>query len=521
MLSIYFQFQATYAASTKSDKTSTSTKIVTQLLNSNPPRRFLEKSEETGKWQQVPLKKAVTKTSQALRDVARAAVKNQGGAAAAPATKSTPPSSLNDGNNGFNNFSNDTVFAAGMPSHLHLPTPNPNLPASAANNIYDGNYQQQQNVEPIGGLQQSIKNPAEDALGNKLLEELGAGLLDDIIASGGGIDDNFSLDLVGSDAIFGEDEATQQEVALLEWIASSKIAHSSSHGVGVGGMSTYLESALGIAIKLTQYITRSDNHSIPLECILLGNTVVCVKDVLSMAPQEGDATVVIKCQPQSRGGCSGDNITERLYAVGKILVPLLSGEAKEIVEEGDESSKKTSLTMNSMNLNSDEENFPPKKKQQMKYHPAELENLGLPQPVMTILSNLLECGQGEFVGDEAYTSFEDLLVDLELLKMEGLSRFLQSPNIEISDKICGREEEIEILNSSFTNRTGCQGVIIAGAGGVGKSRIAAHIFEQTREEGGLVFATKFNQNQDVIPLAKISIIFNDLICYFTIINFST
>ncbi|KAK1744629.1 hypothetical protein QTG54_005162, partial [Skeletonema marinoi] len=59
---------ATYAASTKSDKTNMSANIVTELLNSNPPRRFLEKSE-TGKWQEVPLKRAVTKTSQALRDV--------------------------------------------------------------------------------------------------------------------------------------------------------------------------------------------------------------------------------------------------------------------------------------------------------------------------------------------------------------------------------------------------------------------------------------------------------------------
>ncbi|KAL7492749.1 hypothetical protein ACHAWT_001810 [Skeletonema menzelii] len=515
---------AAYAASTKSEKTNMSTKIVAQLLHSNPPRRFLEKSEETGKWQHVPLKKAVTKTSQALRDVARAAAKidsnTSGGQGAAVAAKSTTPSSLNNNCNGFQNVSSDNAFAAGMPSHLHPPVPKL-PPAPAANSIYDDNYQQQ-NVEPIGGL-------AEDALGNRLLDELGAGLLDDIIASGGGGDDDvgnfddiFSLDLVGSNATIGE--ATQQEVALLEWIASSKIAHSSSHGVGVGGMTAYLESALGIAIKLTECIIKSDstsddsannNHSIPLECISLRNTVVCVKDFLSMTPQEGDATVVIKCLPQSRsrGGGSGD-IAERLYAVGKILVPLLSGEAEEVVEEADDSSKKSSLTMNSMNLNSDEENFPLKKKQQMKYHPAQLEHLDLPQPVMTILSNLLECGEGEFVGDEAYTSFEDLLIDLKLLKMEGLSRFLQSPNIETSTKICGREEEIEILNSSFNNRTGCQGVIIAGAGGVGKSLIAAHIFEQTRKEGGLVFATKFDQNQDVTPLATISVIFSGLIDLF-------
>lgn len=554
-----------------------STNIVTKLLNSNPPRRFLEKSDETGNaWQEVPLKRAVTKTSQALRDVARdrakaaaaaaAAAANKGGegaggAVAAVKSSSTTSSTTTSFNksfkNGSSNENNGFATAAGMmPSHhhnLHLPAQNlPPASAAAANNGFDGNYQQQQQQQQqnlnliVGRLQQQQNNTTigtptddEDVLGSRLLEELGSGLLDNILTSGGSggdgdvniddIDDTFSLDLVGSNAIFGEDEATiQQEISLLEWIKSSKIAHSSSHhGVGgvVGGMTTYLESALGIAINLTEYIIKSDddNHFVvPLECISLENTVVCcMKDALSMAPQPVDATVVIKCQPQSAGGGGGSgDIAERLYAVGKILVPLLSGEAGEIVveEEADYSSKKaSSVTMNSMNLNSDdgENSFPPKKKHQMKYHsPAQLEHLDLPQPVLTILSNLLECGQGEFVGDEAYTSFGDLLVDLKLLKTEGLSRFLQSPTFEISDKICGREKEIEILNSSFNNRTSCQGAIITGSGGVGKSRIAAHIFQETWKEGGLVFATKFNQNQDVFPLATICVVFNDLINLF-------
>jgi tetratricopeptide (TPR) repeat protein len=540
-----------------------STNIVTKLLNSNPPRRFLEKSDETGHWQEVPLKRAVTKTSQALRDVARdrakaaaaaaaAAAANKGsegagGAVAVKSTSTTSSSTTTSFNNSFNNGSsndnNGFAAGAGMPSQqFHLPAQNlpPPTSAAAVNNGFDGNYQQQQqqNINPIGGLQQN--NTDEDVLGSRLLEELGSGLLDNILTSGGSggdlvniddIDDTFSLDLVGSNAIFGDEvEAImQQEIALIEWIKSSKIAHSSSpHGVEgvVGGMTTYLESALGIAINLTEYIIKSDddNHYfVPLECISLENTVVCMKDTLSMAPTPLDATVVIKCQPQSSGGGgggSGGDIAERLYAVGKILVPLLSGEAGEIVEEeeeADDSSKKASVTMNSMNLNSDdgESLNPPKKKHQMKYHPpAQVEHLDLPQPVMTILSNLLECGQGEFVGDEAYTSFADLLVDLKLLKTEGLSRFLQSPTFEISDKICGREKEVEILNSSFNNRTSCQGVIITGSGGVGKSRIAAHIFQETRKEGGLVFATKFNQNQDVFPLATICVVFNDLINLF-------
>ena len=103
-----------------------STKIVTELLNFNPPRRFLEKSE-TGKWQEVPLKRAVTKTSQALRDVARDRAKAAGAVAA---TKSSTVSSFHQTtNNASNNNESElassslTPAAAAMPSY-HPPAPN-------------------------------------------------------------------------------------------------------------------------------------------------------------------------------------------------------------------------------------------------------------------------------------------------------------------------------------------------------------------------------------------------------------
>jgi predicted ATPase len=54
-----------------------------------------------------------------------------------------------------------------------------------------------------------------------------------------------------------------------------------------------------------------------------------------------------------------------------------------------------------------------------------------------------------------------------------------------------------------------------GAGGVGKSRIAAHILEITRKGGGHAFATKFDLNRDVShPLSKFGEIFTDLIDLF-------
>eukprot|EP00984_Skeletonema_dohrnii_P031736 scaffold24643_cov74-Skeletonema_dohrnii-CCMP3373.AAC.1 len=126
-----------------------------------------------------------------------------------------------------------------------------------------------------------------------------------------------------------------------------------------------------MAIKLTDYIIKSDeekedstsgdgafNHSIPLEYISVERTVVCIKDTVSVVPQEDDTTVVIKCQTPSRDD-PGD-VGDRLYAVGKILVTLLSGEVEEMMKEADGNATMTS-SLELMNLNSVDDNCPPKK----------------------------------------------------------------------------------------------------------------------------------------------------------------
>lgn len=615
-----------------------STSIVTQLINSNPPRRFLEKSDETGQWQEVPLKRAATKTSQALRDVARDRAKasssssNTGEQSGSTnpgysGQTSTRRGAARNNNNNITAENNSTAaiaaavvkssssaaisatkqllqdsFALAVSNNIHqrhhqhgivdaLPPPPPLPPPhQLGGGIQNHNHIGGQSFQfgPAmgggggGGLSTATTGAAAAAGGEQpsssvdaFLEEITSGIWDDVINSSGdngvgdlddvgaGLDDvdNLPLGVIGSSsAIAGVGVASsggggsiiQQhppqltEVALLEWINASKFQVSTyaSSLLGRGGMSTYLQSALVIAIKLTEFIIESDEirdestsgginyySTIPLECISVENTVVCINNYVPMALgttslQEADTTVIIKNQLKSGGGGVGQDsmsgsgpgdIGDRLFAIGKILVTLLSGEVEEIFEEGDVSAKTSAPTMDSMNLNGNGDgnnkcNSPPKKRQQMKpYLPVQLERLDLPWPVTAILSNLLECGQGEFIGNESYSSFGDLLVDLKLLNTEGLSRFLQSPNLEISDKICGRETEIEFINASFRNMTGRQGVLLAGAGGVGKSRIAAYIFELAKMEGGLVFATKFDQNQGVCPLAKIGVIIDDMI----------
>lgn len=60
--------QEVYVSSTKRQKMSISRSIVEAVRSLDPPGRFLEKNPETGLWSEIGHKKAVEKTSQALRD---------------------------------------------------------------------------------------------------------------------------------------------------------------------------------------------------------------------------------------------------------------------------------------------------------------------------------------------------------------------------------------------------------------------------------------------------------------------
>lgn len=61
-------FQEVYVSSTKKQKMAISRSIVEAVRSLDPPGRFLEKNPDSGLWSDIGHKKAVEKTSQALRD---------------------------------------------------------------------------------------------------------------------------------------------------------------------------------------------------------------------------------------------------------------------------------------------------------------------------------------------------------------------------------------------------------------------------------------------------------------------
>jgi len=64
-------FQEAYNAAERSEKSKISKMIVSYIRNQNPPGRFLEKDAETNQWNDMDDKRAIEKTSQAIRECIR------------------------------------------------------------------------------------------------------------------------------------------------------------------------------------------------------------------------------------------------------------------------------------------------------------------------------------------------------------------------------------------------------------------------------------------------------------------
>lgn len=67
-LTLNLDYKEVYVSSTKKQKMAISRSIVEAVRSLVPPGRFLEKNPRTGLWSDIGHKKAVEKTSQALRD---------------------------------------------------------------------------------------------------------------------------------------------------------------------------------------------------------------------------------------------------------------------------------------------------------------------------------------------------------------------------------------------------------------------------------------------------------------------
>jgi len=148
---------------------------------------------------------------------------------------------------------------------------------------------------------------------------------------------------------------------------------------------------------------------------------------------------------------------------------------------------------------------------------AKLLILGVPPALCALVGDLLDCQKGELRGEDAYKSFADVREDLQLT-LDDPTRFLDSTQVgpdhsfKFSNKLYGREKDIETVEQAYlqTSRGSCNGVLILGEAGVGKSALASHAEELTTHANGYFFSGQFDKNYTTKPLFIIGNVFNQI-----------
>ncbi len=359
---------------------------------------------------------------------------------------------------------------------------------------------------------------------------------------------------------------SQNELTLREWVERS-------NATSTFAPAEYIRLALSVALKLAEYLIetetcglRTENNSgclIPLASIDINN-VCLITRVNTFAAlereggegREGDpiAQEVIESVRIKSSTTDGSNIgciMDKLFRLGVILCYLFSGSedilstlnngAKESLYNFDGSRSSMiptdlnddnveSIYQNQINNNIHQSRPCNKSHRHMstinhisEYCVAKLEYLGIPYSLCSLVGNLLDCGRGNSCGEDAFQSFAEVKLDLELM-LNDPSRFLENievnnmiPSLQICDKLYGRECEIEQVESSYKQLVEgtCSGIIIRGEPGVGKSMLAMHVRELTIRSGGYFLWAKFDQNNSVNPpLSKICLVVNTMCDYF-------
>jgi len=161
-------------------------------------------------------------------------------------------------------------------------------------------------------------------------------------------------------------------------------------------------------------------------------------------------------------------------------------------------------------------NVPPSGSQEIDLHHnrivSNLVNASLPASVCGLVKNLLDCSQKEFRGNESYSSFDDVLADLKLIRdkpgcyLEGVGN---STTISVPNKLYGRQDDVDKITGLFIGGA-CKGLVVNGRAGVGKSSLLSQVFSDISKQNDSYFVqTKFEQS-GINPLAIVASVFNSL-----------
>ena len=306
-------------------------------------------------------------------------------------------------------------------------------------------------------------------------------------------------------------------------------------------MGNYIKSALLVALKLMECLLEAekveqDGHKnpIPLASITPAHVMIATKRGQHAVgeSEDGEAQDIIEYVWVM--SIVGDNpgvgdIMQRVFAAGKVLYYLFSAGVVPVIEDGTPVSQGASINFIELSDDAERNSSHTQKKKHWREDQSDdmifncvvrLESIGVPWSLCSLIRNVLDCSLAPLCEDDAYTSFVDVHVDLQLMAVNP-SCFLDNiqmntvPKLTICDKLYGRDDELLKLDKLYQSHiTGSEirGTIISGEAGAGKSKLAMHIQTLTNQSGGYYLSAKFEQIQmSLKPLSTIANMF-DYLC---------
>ena len=326
-----------------------------------------------------------------------------------------------------------------------------------------------------------------------------------------------------------------REYTCRQWITSTKPEIDATSMQSSTEMTKYVKSALLVALKLTECIQeaekderRGHRNPIPLASIAPENLLIRTRQVQPPVGEstEAEETIEFAWMMSFVGDDSATGtVMSRLFSLGTVLYELFS--MNEFIMDEDE--MQPYHNMDSINISNDtESDYHTQKKihrrstqvdDEISHCVARLESNVVSWSLCALVKNLLECRHDPFCEDDAYASFEDLHADLQLM-VDNPSCFLDNihlsnnPKLEIPDKLYGRGEELSKLDDLFKRHIMgkvLSGAILSGEAGVGKSKLALYLQEQTYHCNGYFLSAKFEQHQmSLKPMSTIASMFDSL-----------
>lgn len=266
---------------------------------------------------------------------------------------------------------------------------------------------------------------------------------------------------------------------------------------------SYVKAAAPIAIELTEMLVREDGSN-PKIVLRSSNEISII--------MRGNLIAGVAVRHSVQIG----SVTDRLASLGAIFYELFSGLTPFQKNEGSHPSTVDSIVnmlQNDTRLNKKRPDH--NSHDSDRYHDelmSNLDNIGLTSSLSGLIKNLISCSQSDFRVDEAYSSFNDVLADLKLVRNNPdcyLESLGESPTFTIPHKLYGRQDIMDKIASLYKCDS-CNSLVVNGRAGVGKSSLLTHLFSSIAEQDGIYFLqTKFEQ-AGINPLVTVASLFDDL-----------